>query len=238
MSVRDLMSRHRWVSWAAPAAVAIVAVGGLGVAQAATHGAVAAGSSTMTMTMPGMGQNQFGKTEGDIDHANLLFTYSKGFFCDTTVPATSTTGCEVGQGFNHPPAASYDPLYITVPLGFTVPAMAMQCPNKLVCVDHPATLDLTRLAAALAPIYHTTAAKLAPELRNIATPGHDHFVTTLNNGQPEWWDVVVIGVTSPSVYKAIAAHGSFAYIRWLQDHHNPAVTGDIPTNLFLYFSVR
>jgi len=190
------------------------------------------------MTMKGMGQNQFGKTDGDINHRNLLFTYTKGFFCDTSVAATSSTGCEAGRTFNKPPAKNFDPLYITVPLGFTVPAMKMQCPNNLVCVDHPATLDLTRLAAALAPIYNVTPAQLRPALKNFVTPGHDHFITTTNGGKAEWWDVVVIGVTSPSVYNSIANHHSLSYIRWLQAHHNPAVTGDIPTNLFLFFSVR
>ena len=51
------------------------------------------------------------------------------------------------------PAKDYDPLYITVPLGFTRPMSMIQCPANLVCVDHPGTIDLTRLEPALKPLY-------------------------------------------------------------------------------------
>jgi hypothetical protein len=222
MSVRSPM-RGRWAKIAVPLVAAAFAAGGLGVAQATSAPAV------------GHGEMEYGQTVGFYKGSPVQFTYTKGFFCDTTVAATSATGCEVGQTFNRPPAPSYDPLYITVPLGFTVPPMKMDCPSGLKCVDHPATLDLTRLATALAPVFKTTPALLLPALRDFVTPGHDHFLTTLNNGQPEWWDVQVVGVTSKAVYDDIHEHGSFSYIEKLISEKNPNVVGPIPTNLFLYF---
>jgi hypothetical protein len=194
--------RNRWLRVIAPVAAAAFAIGGLGLAQATT-------SAT------GRGEMEFGRTVGFYQGSAINFTYTKGFFCDTSVTSAAVTGCEVGKKWNHAPNTQHDPLYITVPLGFTVPMARMDCPAGLKCVDHPATVDLTRLANALAPIFKTTPAKLLPALRNFATPGHDHFLTDLNNRLPEWWDVYVVGVTSPTVYANIHNHGSFKYIQSL-----------------------
>jgi hypothetical protein len=111
----------------------------------------------------------------------------------------------------------------------------MDCPDKLTCVDHPATLDLSRLAPALAPIFKTTPAALLPALRNFTTPGHDHFIADLNEGKAEWWDVYVVGVTDRATYDDIQVHQSYKYLRSLLRAKNPHVVGPIPTNLFLYF---
>ena len=216
--------KSRKAAFLAPVAGALLAITGLGAAQA-------------TSTAAGHGPMEFGMTAGFYQGHSVNFTYTHGFWCDTTVPAASATKCEVGAKWNHAPSAQHDPLYITVPLGFNVPMGSIDCPSKLICVDHPGTIDLSRLAAALAPIFKTTPAALAPALRDFATPGHDHFLTDLNGGKPEWWDVYVVGVTSPTVYKQIHAARSFAYIQHLIATHNPNVVGPIPTNLFLYFAV-
>ena len=97
-------------------------------------------------------------------------------------------------------------------------------------------MDLSRLAATLAPIFGTTPAKLAPALKNYATPGHNHYVADLNNTKPEWWDVYVIGVTDPTTWYKIQNHNSYDYIAGLVKAGNPNVTAPIPTNLFLYFA--
>jgi hypothetical protein len=170
----------------------------------------------------GTGTDEFGKTS-DYDAGRLLEdVYSKGYYCDTSVPAMSATGCEVGTFYNTPPAAQFDPLYITVPLGFNVPPMQMQCPSALVCVDHPATIDLTAIGGPA----------------NAATPGHDHFTTTLFHFKPEWWNVLVVGVTNRTTWDAIKLHADFAYINRLIKAKDPSVTAPIPTNLFLYFAVE
>ena len=219
-------TRHQGLRrWAAPvAAGAILLSGGAAVAQASTG----AGA--------GRGVNEFGMTMGAVKGGNSSFTYTKGYFCDTSIPSTSTTGCEVGTDAKVNPPGRIDPLYITVPLGFSV--KQQDCPTSLVCVDHPMSLDMTRLAAALAPIYKTTPAKLLPALKEFSTPGHDHFITTKANGKAEWWDVNVIGVTDPHVYKEIQEHGSYRYIQSLLNAKNPHVVGPIPTNLFLFFAAR
>jgi len=176
------------------------------------------------MTMPQAAASplpHFGKTN-DFDGGRLFEdVYTKSFYCDATVPAKSSTGCEVGANYKVPPAKNFDPLYITVPLGFTVPPMQMQCPNGVVCVDHPATVDLSLIGG---PV-------------NAMTPGHDHFTTTVNGYLPEWWHVLVIGVKNQATYDAIKRNGSFYYITQLLAKKDPNVTAPIPTNLFLYFAV-
>ena len=83
----------------------------------------------------------------------------------------------------------------------------LECPAALVCVDHPGTIDLSRLEPALKPLYpQLTDTQLTAALKNFAVPGHDHFITTTNGGQPEWWDVQIVGVTSPSTYDEIRSH--------------------------------
>jgi hypothetical protein len=212
----------------------VLIAGGVGIAVASTT--TAPPSNGMGH---GRGINEFGMTRAYYQGIRLGFTYTKGFYCDTSVRSTASSKCEAGANFKRPPAKQFDPLYITVPLGFKRPMSSMQCPNKLACVDHPGTIDLRRLEPALKPLYPSlTDKQLRAALSNFPTPGHDHFVTTVFHGKPEWWDVKVVGVTSPKTYDQILAHKSYGYIDHLIKNKNKNVTGVIPTNLFLYFAVK
>jgi hypothetical protein len=217
-------------------AVAVSALAGVTVAVAGMNDPASNASN-----IPGRGIGESGMTLANYAGVSLPFTYSKGFFCDTTVASSATSKCEAGAAANSlPPAAAHtDPLYITVPLGFTEPMNMLQCPDTLVCVDHPGTVDLTRLEPALKPLYpNLTDAQLTAALMNFAVPGHDHFIDNTNRGNPEWWPVTIVGVTSPTTYATIQAHRSLGYIQQLINAHDPNVVGPIPTNLFLYFAVH
>ncbi len=225
--MRNITKRARLLA----AAVTVVVAGGVGVAAAAST------APSSNATAKGMGINEFGMTQSYFNGKVVSFTYSKGFYCDKHVMSAATSGCEAGTNFKVAPAANFDPLYITVPLGFTVPTMSMECPSGLVCVDHPGTIDLSALEPALKALYpQYTAAQLTAALRNFATPGHEHIITTTNGGQAEWWDVKVVGVTSLSVWNAINAHKSYSFLA--QEDSKKLTTGVIPTNLFLYFAVK
>ncbi len=185
------------------------------------------------------GQDQFGMTKAYYAGLSTNFTYTKGYFCDTSVSSHAGSHCEVGAKWKKAPAKDFDPLYITVPLGFDRPMSMIDCPANLVCVDHPARIDMTRLEPALKPLYpQLSDAQLTKALRAFPVPAHDHFVTTTNGSKAEWWDVRVIGVTDAKVYDSIRAHKSFGYVNKLLKAKNPAVIGPIPTNLFLFFAVR
>jgi hypothetical protein len=226
--MRKITNRARVLA----ASVAIVVAGGVGVAAAASSA-----SPPSNATQAGMGINQFGMTQSYFNGGTVSFTYSKGFYCDKSVAAASSSGCEAGAKFKVAPAKNFDPLYIAVPLGFTVPSMSMECPATLVCVDHPGTIDLSRLEPDLKPLYpQLTAAQLTAALKNSATPGHEHFITTTNGGKAEWWNVDVIGVTKLSEWNAIVSHKSFSFLN--QQVAKKLTTPIIPTNLFLYFSVN
>ena len=226
--MRNITTRARILA----ATFTLVVAGGVGIAAAATT--APASSNAM---QKGMGINEFGMTKSYFNGHTVSFTYSKGFYCDRHVASAATSGCEAGAEFKVPPAMSFDPLYITVPLGFTVPTMSMECPSGLVCVDHPGTIDLSALEPALKPLYpQYTVAQLTAALKNFATPGHEHIITTQNGGKAEWWDVKVVGITSATVWNQINAHKSFAFLD--QEVKNNLTTGIIPTNLFLYFSVN
>jgi hypothetical protein len=218
--------------------------GGVGAAAAAgtsTHSMNMGGSSNTTttsrMTMHrGHGPSSYGMTKAFFHHKAVSFTYSKGFFCDTSVRSKAPTGCEAGARAKKAPAKRTAPLYITVPLGFTTPAMSMDCPDGIVCVDHPRRIDLSRLAPALKPLYPGTSTKaLAKQLRNVATPGHDHYITTKAEGKAIWWDVRIVGVTDKAEFNKITRHKSAKFL--LHEVKAGRTTPVIPTNLFLFFSV-
>jgi hypothetical protein len=224
-----------------------LAAAGVAAAALVTGGVAAtAGTGTVTETGPShtapstgsRGIDGFGLTRGAVTGHTRTFTYDRGFYCDTSVSSKAATGCEVGAKYTKAPAKTFDPLYITVPLGFTVPAMKMDCPAGLVCVDHPPTADLTRLEPALKPLYpKLTDAQLTTALENAEVPGHNHFLADLNGTKPEWWDVQVVGVTSPKVYADISAHHSLTYLK-RQFGKNKNVVGPLPSNIFLYFAAK
>jgi hypothetical protein len=213
------------------AAAAVVAGGAFGIASAA-------GSHTPTNARAhARGINEFGMTGAYYKGTRVRFTYTRGFWCDRSVPSAASTGCEAGAPYHHAPAAQHDPLYVTVPLGFDRPMT--DCPAGLICVDHPGTIDLSRLEPALKPLYpQLTDAQLRQALKNAPLPNHDHFITDPNWRKPEWWDVQVVGVTSAKTYKNIVARESYGYIAHLLKNHNKNVVGPVPTNLFLYFSAK
>jgi hypothetical protein len=212
-------------------AVALLLTAGIGVAVAATYPHPPSNARSA-----GRGINEFGMTKSYFRGGSVRFTYTKGYFCDRHIRSAASSKCEAGKKWRHAPAKHFDPLYITVPLGFNEP-MNMDCPSGLVCVDHPGTIDLTRLEPALKPLYpNLTDAQLTEALKNFKTPGHQHFITDKNHGKPEWWDVRVVGVTDPTVYKKLDQHKSAAYL--LRQVKKGRTTPVIPTNLFLYFAVK
>jgi hypothetical protein len=172
---------------------------------------------------------------GLLQETRLAVHLHKGFFCDTSVPLERFEQCEAGAAATTPPSPQHDPLYITVPLGFDVPMNMQDCPASLVCVDHPGTIDLTRIESALKPLYPDLSdAQLTEALANFAVPGHDHFITNLNHHKAEWWDVKIIGVTSPKTLHDIRAHKSLSHpAPARQEDKN--VVGPVD-NMFLFFA--
>jgi hypothetical protein len=207
----------------------IALAGGLGIVLAAASGTAfaSAGSPSAGMAMAGMSSSStahVGNTKGWYDGRTVTFHYTRNFFCQNPPSSGAATHCEAGNDYTQTPASTFDPLYVIVPLGFTPPASTLQCPNVGRCIDHPHTIDLS--------------AVLGSGTANALLPPHSHIVATANSGQPEWWNVDVVGVKSLKAWNKIVASKSDARLMWLQKHDHSAVTGNIPTNLFLYFAVQ
>jgi hypothetical protein len=102
-----------------------------------------------------------------------------------------------------------------------------QCSAAVTCIDHPATIDLSRLASALgAP---------ASALTNVALPGHDHLLTTRNGDQPEWWNVIVIPVATPAGLASVESSKSYAAVKALEGASGSGIGAEVDTNAYLWF---
>ena len=211
---------------AAGLALAGLLAGGLALASGTAFASSSASSAGMS-GMAGMGtassHARTGFTKGFFAGHTVRFYYSKNFRCAAPPASTASSKCEGGTNYTQTPASTFDPLYVIVPLGFTPPKNTLQCPAGH-CIDHPHTIDLTSV--------------LGAGTRNLPLPAHSHIVATANSGQSEWWNVDVVGVKSMWAWNKLITAKSDRELQYLQRHDSAAVTGNITTNLFLYFAVR
>jgi hypothetical protein len=171
---------------------------------------------------------EFGFTDGWLDGRTVQFHYHKPFFCggaaEDGLPIGSTTGCEVGSdGTEDPRGGNIPTLYVMTPLGFRPDESTLQCPTVGHCINHPSTIDLSRL--------------FGPTTANAPLPAHSHIVNTVSGN---WWELEVIGVKDLETWNAVVAGKSLAAVRDLQaaDPGAAHITPDIPTNVYLFFDVR
>ncbi len=181
-----------------------------------------------------------------IDGQDVEALYTEQYYCGTTsVAVHSSTGCEAGSDpTSVPPGVAdtipptptvtnsqIDPLYIPVPLYASPPVPYVQCPAANTCIDHPSTIDLSQLASVLGVP--------AASLDNVGLPGHDHLLTTRNGDQPEWWNVIVIPVTSPAGLASVESAKSYASVQALENVSGSGIgvdgIGEVPTNAYLWF---
>ena len=171
-----------------------------------------------------------GTTGGWLDGKDVTFFYNKDFFCKEPPASGADSDCIVGAEPQTAPRGGNIPvLYVMTPLGFN--PGNLQCPDAGDCINHPADLDLT-------PVFGGEGSTVV-----IPLPPHSHIVDTRQGG---WWEIEVIGVTDPGVWAQIAAGKDLATVRGLQSSEQhpdgtgsgEGITGDIPSNLYLFFSVR
>ena len=184
--------------------------------------AAPAGMAGMQMPSGGSWTTHVGTTKGWYAGHTVTFRYTRNFFCRTPPASKASSRCEGGTNYTQTPASTVDPLYVIVPLGFTPPKRTLQCPAGT-CIDHPHTIDLTSV--------------LGSGTGNLTLPAHSHIVATANSHQSEWWNVDVVGVKSMSAWDKLIRSKDAHELQYLQRRHPSQVTGNIPTNLFLYFSV-
>lgn len=171
-----------------------------------------------------------GFTDGWQNGKTVTFFYTKPFFCDTTTESGAPSGCEVGEDGDVDPRPGKIPvLYVMTPTGFRPAESTLQCPVVGFCINHPSTIDLSRV--------------FGPGFANVPLPAHSHIIDSDlaesqgNGGEAGWWEINVIGVSSPAVWDQIVAGKSLATVRALQAK-GVGITGDIPSNAYLFFGVR
>lgn len=184
--------------------------------------AYAAHGLTAHRAMQGASGDAHGFTGGWLNGQTVQFFYTRDFFCEPPPTSGAPSQCEVGEdGEEDPRPGPIPTLYVMTPLGFRPDASTLQCPTVGNCINHPSTIDLSRIGGpADAPL-----------------PAHSHIIEVMHGG---WWELEVIGVKSPAVWNQIVAGKSLATVRALQaaDPSGTTITGDIPTNAYLFFNVQ
>lgn len=220
--------RFGWMRRAKPRAVGAIATAALALGAIGIIGPSLASPAGSSMQMTGMSTTlsttagQVGTTPGWYDGHTVTFTYSRNFVCKRPPVSHASSACEAGSDYESIPASNFDPLYVVVPIGFTPAKRTLNCPVAGKCIDHPSTIDLSGVFA-------------SAKYDNVKLPAHSHIITTVNGHKAEWWDVVVIGITNKPTWNKVVAAKRYGEITRLRDAGNKAVTGNIPTNLFLYF---
>jgi hypothetical protein len=178
-----------------------------------------------TPTMASMNHNaqagaEKGFTDGWYDGRTVQFFYNKNFFCKEPPASAAPSDCEAGAEPEVTPRPGNIPvLYVMVPVGIEVPQSTLQCPVAGSCINHPSTIDLSRVFGAGAA--------------SVLLPPHSHIVDVKQGG---WWEIEVVGVTSLDTWNQVVAGKDLSTVRRLQAA-GAGITGDIPSNLFLFFSV-
>ncbi len=221
------MQRFRVGRWqavlAAVVAVAAVFTVTIGTVSAAGHSNSSCSINNPCIHGGNSGDVDRGNTAGWLDGKTVKFQYSKNFYCAAPPSSGAPTHCEGGaQARFAPVTGQIDPLYVVTPVGFTPATSTLQCPVTGACIDHPHTIDLSR-------IFGSTTS-------NALLPPHSHVVTTSASGVPEWWRISIIGVTNQAAWDSIVSGKSFGAVRACQAA--ASCTATIPSNLFLFFAVK
>jgi hypothetical protein len=169
-----------------------------------------------------------GSTPSWFDGDVVQLDYTADFQCKNPPAAGSVSGCEMGEEpATEPPANTAIPvLYVLAPMGFTPPDSTLHCPVAGNCVGHPHDIDVSRV--------------FGPGTEQSVLPPHSHIIIDAMNHVTTPWVLEVIGVKDRATWNTIVATQNLGEVRLLQanDPNETHITGDIETNIFLFFRVR
>lgn len=191
----------------------------LGQALASGHGDAA----LPDCALGGPSCDHIGQTDGWYEGTTVKFQYSHDFFCGNPPSSGASSKCEAGEDSQvAPPSGPVGAeLYVIVPLGFSVPEGSLQCPVAGQCIDHPNTIDMSRVFG-------------AGHENDLVAP-HSHVIDDDEEGNGVWWPVEIVGVQTRQAWNAIVRAKSLDAVRRQQALGR--ATDDIGTNLFLWFEV-
>ncbi|MDP9342714.1 MAG: hypothetical protein M3Q23_11620 [Actinomycetota bacterium] len=162
-----------------------------------------------------------GITDGWFQGSTVEFQYSHDFFCAEPPPSSASSSCEAGSAPRvDPPSGDVGaPVWVLIPKGFTPDQSTLHCPVAGMCIDHPDTIDLSRVGGQ----------------SNATFPAHSVLIDDNEELNSVWWPVKVVFVTSQDGWNTLVAGQSLSTLRAVQ--HAGEASRDIDTNLFLWFEV-
>lgn len=210
-------------------AMAMAVVAGCSDSPTETHSMNALQADAAHSNHSPRGGADIGTTAGWLKGQAVTFFYNQQFDCvlpadaqftDEVITSTAaTSNCVLAAEATRPPRGGNDPVvYVTVPLFENTDGITLHCPVSGDCINHPSTIDLSRVFGA--------------GTENAALPAHSHVVDVRRGG---WWKIEVNGVTTREAWDAIESKKSLAEIR--NQQALGTVTPDLDTNLFLFFNV-
>jgi hypothetical protein len=187
---------------------------------------LASGAASRQTTLPcrdgGGSCLNIGFTDAWLEGATVQLGYSHAFFCRQPPTSGAVSHCEAGEEAGiAPPNLVVSEIYELVPLGFSPPGSTLHCPIPGRCIDHPQTIDLSRV--------------LGWGTANATFPRHSIVLEEDESFQSTWWPLVLIGVKNLQAWNAIATAKSIGAVEACQDAGN--CTPDVDTNAFIFFQV-
>jgi len=163
-----------------------------------------------------------GFTDAWFDGGTVQLEYSHRFFCAGPPSSDASSGCEAGQAATiQPPSGPVvSNVYLLIPVGFSPPEETLHCPLPGRCIDHPPTIDLSRVV------------KSQDE---VVLPAHSFVIEDQEAFQSTWWPMVLVLVKNLAAWNTIAAAKSIAAVDACQA--NGGCFPEIDTNAFLFFQV-
>ena len=159
-----------------------------------------------------------GFISGWLDGETVALRYTRMYFCEEPPTSAVSTKCEVGADATIAPRSGPIPIiYALAPVGFRPNSATVHCPGGTVCLNHPHSLDLSRIGGR----------------DSVFAPPHSHIITDQQSG---WHHTINIRVTSLKAWNEIAAAKTLAKVRELQA--GPDVKPDAPTNVYFFFEVQ
>lgn len=186
----------------------------------ATRSAPTSGPTEATTPDDG-GETVLGETPGWAGGQTGTVFYTKDFSCDTDP-------CVAGEDGTNPAGVSepVPTVWVLVPLFDDTAGLNFHCPTAGECVAHPAEIDVSRIGLGdVIPL---------PPHSHIIDPGEAGF--DVAGDTP--WDVVVVGVMTRAAWDELEAGKSLEALRAVQAQGETASTGDVPSNIVLFFGVR
>jgi hypothetical protein len=160
---------------------------------------------------------------GWLDGKPVQLRYTRSYYCQQPPTSIASSGCEIGAlPETFPREGPIPVIYALAPIGFTPTDPAtLHCPGTPLCPNHPAMIDVTRLAI--------------PGVTIVSRAPHSHIITSRQGG---WHRTVNVRVLSPAAWDQIAAVPTLETVRQLQAAHPEMISRDNPTNIFFFFQVH